>query len=47
MFEAKDKPLDLKGVRVVEDFIDVFPKELSGDQSLFHLIFHMIFVAFN
>ena len=30
VFEAKDRPLDLKGVRVVEDFTDVFPKELPG-----------------
>ena len=30
VFEAKDKPLDLKGVRVVEEFVDVFPKELPG-----------------
>ena len=30
MFEAKDRPLDLKGVRIVEDFTDVFPKELPG-----------------
>ena len=30
VFEAKDGPLDLKGVRVVEDIVDVFPKELPG-----------------
>ncbi|GKV24936.1 hypothetical protein SLEP1_g34473 [Rubroshorea leprosula] len=30
VFESKKKPVFVKGIRVVEDFPDVFPKELPG-----------------
>ncbi|GKV48743.1 hypothetical protein SLEP1_g55542 [Rubroshorea leprosula] len=30
VFESKDKPVSVEGIWVVEDFLDVFPKELPG-----------------